>query len=147
MLILMIMITYFFAKGQRNVCTKQVISLEGTYSLGLGILMCERGGHTLLLYGLEPQSGDSRSKVMRGLCLSCEDRRPKVNLPWSFRTHEVHTEWGWKLVHPQRIWNQRRSCKMEGLEAEFVLWWESPTMADGGILVTGGFDVIFLVTP
>ena len=33
---------------------------------------------------------------------------------------------------------------MEGLEAEFVLWWESPTMADGGILVTGGFDVIFL---
>ena len=49
MFILMIMITYFFATGQRNVCTKQVISLEGTYSLGLGILMCEGGGQILLL--------------------------------------------------------------------------------------------------
>lgn len=33
---------------------------------------------------------------------------------------------------------------MEGLEEEFVLWQETPTMANGGILVTGGFDVIFL---
>lgn len=115
MLIFMIMINFVI---QVKECVPKAVNLlGGNLQAGFGDSEVWEGRTDSSASDLELKLGDSRSSVVGGKCLGYEDKRARINLSWSYRIHhEVHTEWGWKLVHSQRIWSQRRPCRMEELE-------------------------------
>lgn len=65
---------------------------------------------------------------------------------WSHRNRkEVYKGWGWKVVHPQGLWNWRKPWTIQELEDECEVWRIPPETADRGIPMTRGLNQGFNV--